>query len=249
MTRASESPQDALLYRPRNLSLHPPPFAPHYRSTALRGPRREMVVLESTLTETTGPAFGHDSITAADSELVTNMAAAGQSAIGERIIIAGQVQDENRRPVRDALIEIWQANAGGRYRHHRDDYLAPLDPNFSGCGRCMTDEYGRYRFSSVRPGPYPWPNGPNDWRPSHIHLSIFGDAFSQRLITQLYFEGDPLIARCPIIGTLPDDAAAQRLVARLDMESSVPMDSLCYRFDIVLRGTRQTPFENRPEGA
>ncbi|WP_456316574.1 protocatechuate 3,4-dioxygenase subunit beta [Teichococcus cervicalis] len=169
-------------------------------------------------------------------------------AIGERIIVFGKVLDENARPVRNTLIEVWQANAGGRYRHKNDAYLAPLDPNFGGAGRCMTDGDGNYFFRTVRPGPYPWRNHGSDWRPAHIHFSLFGDAFVQRLVSQLYFEGDPLIGLCPILGTLPDAAARERLVAKLDMNHSVPFDALAYRFDIVLRGRRQTFFETRPEG-
>ncbi len=145
-------------------------------------------------------------------------------------------------------MEFWQANAGGRYRHKKETYQAPLDPNFGGCGRTITDEDGRYFLRTVKPGPYPWPNGPNDWRPAHIHFSIFGHAFAQRLITQMYFEGDPLIPICPIVRTIPDKAAVGLLVAALDMANTIPMDSRAYKFDIVLRGRRSTPFENRMEG-
>ncbi|MBD3788701.1 MAG: protocatechuate 3,4-dioxygenase subunit beta, partial [Sphingomonadales bacterium] len=172
----------------------------------------------------------------------------GQPAIGERIIMHGRVMDDQGRPVPGVLVEIWQANAGGRYRHKKDGYLAPLDPNFSGCGRTVTNGEGRYEFLTVRPGAYPWPNGVNDWRPMHIHVSVFGHGFGQRLITQMYFEGDPLIARCPIVNTIPSQAAIDALIAPLDMSASIPMDCLAYRFDIVLRGRRQTYFENRREG-
>lgn len=160
----------------------------------------------------------------------------------------GTVTGEDGRPVTGALIEIWQANAGGRYRHARDGYLAPLDPNFGGCGRVLTDGQGRYAFRSIQPGPYPWPNGGNDWRPAHIHLSIFGHAFAQRLVTQLYFEGDPLVPHCPILRAIPRAEARERLTARLDMGATEPFDTIAWRFDIVLRGPGQTPFENRPEG-
>ena len=170
------------------------------------------------------------------------------SAIGERVVVQGRVMDERGQPVPNVLLEFWQANAGGRYRHKRDNYLAPLDPNFGGCGRTVTGDDGAYAFRTVRPGPYPWPNGPNDWRPAHIHISVFGQAFAQRLITQMYFEGDPLIPRCPIVKTINDPAAIDKLVARLDMDASAPMDSLTYRFDIILRGSRSTLFENRLEG-
>ena len=145
-------------------------------------------------------------------------------------------------------MEFWQANAGGRYRHKKDQYFAPLDPNFGGCGRTITGEDGSYSFRTIKPGPYPWPNGINDWRPSHIHFSIFGHGFVQRLITQMYFEGDPLIWKCPIVRTIPDKAAIETLIAPLDMEATIPMDARAYKFDIVLRGRRSTMFENRKEG-
>ena len=160
----------------------------------------------------------------------------------------GRVLDENARPVPNTLVEIWQANAGGRYRHKKDAYLAPIDPNFGGCGRTTTDDNGYYYFRTVKPGAYPWRNWVNNWRPAHIHVSVFGTAFAQRLITQLYFEGDPLIAKCPIVNTIPDQAARCQLIAALDMNASVPLDSIAYKFDIVLRGRRSTLFENRMEG-
>ena len=185
---------------------------------------------------------------AVTSATVTTNAATTGDALGERIYVFGRVLDENARPVPHALIEVWQANAAGRYAHVRDGYLAPLDPNFSGCGRCVSDADGRYLFRTIKPGPYPWPNNGSDWRPAHIHLSIFGEAFAQRLITQLYFEGDPLIPLCPIVNTIADKSAVDRLVARLDLRNQEPFDCLAYRFDIVLRGRRQTHFENRPEG-
>ena len=148
----------------------------------------------------------------------------------------------------NTLVEFWQANAGGRYRHRKDTYLAPIDPNFGGCGRALTDDTGYYYFRTVKPGPYPWRNFVNSWRPAHIHFSVFGSGFAQRLITQMYFEGDPLIPVCPILTTIPDKEALDRLVAPLDLNASTPFDSLAYRFDIVLRGQRSTYFENRPEG-
>ncbi len=163
-------------------------------------------------------------------------------------MVYGRVLDEAGRPVRGALVEFWQANAGGRYRHKKESYLAALDPNFGGCGRAITDENGAYEFRTVKPGAYPWPNGVNDWRPAHIHFSVFGHAFAQRLITQMYFEGDPMIWQCPIVRTIPDRAAIEQLVAALDRNATIPMDSLAYKFDIVLRGRRSTMFENRMEG-
>jgi protocatechuate 3,4-dioxygenase beta subunit len=192
--------------------------------------------------------FGHDILGPLDNDLIRNFAAPGDMAIGPRLIVHGRVLDENARPVPGALIELWQANAGGRYRHAKERYLAPLDPNFGGCGRAITDADGAYRFMTIQPGPYPWPNGPNAWRPAHIHFSVFGHSFAQRLITQMYFEGDPLIPLCPIVQAIADPAAVHQLTARLDMDATAPMDALAYRFDIVLRGRGSTPFENRMEG-
>lgn len=225
---------------------HPPAYAPGYKTSVTRAPSRALIAAPSTLSEETGPAFGHDMLGEMDNNLILNFT--GQPAVGERIIMHGRVQDDQGRPVPNTLIEIWQANAGGRYRHKKDGYAAPLDPNFGGCGRTVTDAEGRYEFLTVRPGAYPWPNGPNDWRPMHIHVSVFGSGFGQRLITQMYFEGDPLIARCPIVNTIKDRSAVEQLIAPLDMSMAIPMDCLAYRFDITLRGRRQTFFENRPEG-
>ena len=234
-------------YMRRDRRWHPPGYAPGYKSTVLRSPRRALLSLEQSVGETSGPVFGHSMITDSDRDLITNYSTGGE-AIGERIIVHGQVLDENARPVPNALLEIWQANAGGRYRHVKDGYMAALDPNFGGCGRCMTDENGYYSFRTIKPGPYPWRNDGSDWRPAHIHFSIFGAAFTQRLITQFYFEGDPLIPLCPIVNTIADPAAIDMLVARLDMGNMVPFDCLTWRWDIVLRGRRSTFFENRPEG-
>ena len=232
---------------PRDRSWHPPAWAPGYKSTGVRSPSKPLVTHPATLSENTGPVFGHDAIGPLDHDLIRNAAVDGDP-IGPRVIIHGSVADETGRPIIRGLIEIWQANAGGRYRHVNDSYLAPLDPNFSGCGRTLTDDEGNYRFHTIVPGAYPWPNGPNAWRPAHIHFSLFGPVFGQRLITQMYFEGDPLIPLCPILTCIPDAAAVQRLVAPLDTDAALSMDSLAYRFDIVLRGRRQTPFENAPEG-
>ena len=231
---------------PRQRLWHPPAYTPGYKTSVTRAPARALVSMGSTLSEETGPAFGRDMLGEMDNNLILNFT--GQPAIGERIIMHGRVLDETGRPVPGVLVEIWQANAGGRYRHKKDGYLAPLDPNFGGCGRTVTNEAGRYEFLTIRPGAYPWPNGMNEWRPMHIHVSVFGSGFGQRLITQMYFEGDPLIARCPIANTIPSTEALARLVAPLDMQAAIPMDCLAYRFDIVLRGRRQTHFENRPEG-
>lgn len=231
----------------RDRQLHPPAFAPEYKSSTLRSPRHALLSLQNSGSELTGPRFDHNDLGPLDNDLILNYAKGGEP-IGPRIIVHGQVLDENNRPVPNALLEFWQANAGGRYRHKKDTYLAAIDPNFGGCGRCLTDENGYYYFRTVRPGPYPWRNYVNNWRPAHIHFSIFGTAFAQRLITQMYFEGDPLIPLCPIVNTVPDQAAIERLIAPLDMNATVPIDTMAYRFDIVLRGRRSTLFENRLEG-
>jgi protocatechuate 3,4-dioxygenase, beta subunit len=238
---------DLTEFLPRDRHWHPPAYAPGYKSTLLRAPRRPLLVMPQSEGELTGPLFGHGMLRPLDNDLIRNYASNGE-AIGERIVVQGKVQDENGRPVVGTLIEIWQANAGGRYRHVSDQYVAALDPNFGGGGRCITDADGRYSFRTVKPGPYPFRNGGADWRPSHIHLSIFGHAFVQRLVTQFYFEGDPLIRHCPIANTLADKAAIDRLTAKLDRDSALPFDSLAYRFDIVLRGRRSTSFENRRDG-
>ncbi|MBD1204926.1 MAG: protocatechuate 3,4-dioxygenase subunit beta [Rhodobacteraceae bacterium] len=231
----------------RDRTLHPPAFDPGYKTSVTRSPRLPLLTLQQTASEITGPTFGHGDIGALDNDLTRNFDHGGMP-VGERMILHGRVLDENARPVPGTLVEIWQANASGRYRHKKDAYLGALDPNFGGCGRTLTDAEGRYAFRTIKPGPYPWLNFVNSWRPRHIHVSVFGTAFSQRLITQLYFEGDPLIAQCPIVRTIPDADAVDRLIAVLDMNASVPMDCLAYRFDIVLRGRRSTLFENRLEG-
>ena len=233
---------------PRDRGIHPVPYDPDYKTSVSRSPTLPLLSMESTVTEETGPRFGHGLIGALDNNLILNWTKGKAPAIGERILVHGRVVDENNRPVPQTLVDIWHANAGGRYRHVKDGYLAPLDPNFGGCGRTLTDDEGNYQFLTIRPGAYPWPNRGNDWRPMHIHFSIFGTGFGQRLISQMYFEGDPLIARCPIAATIKDRSQLDRLVAPLDMSRARPLDFLAYRFDIVLRGRRQTMFENRPEG-
>ena len=232
----------------RDRTWHPPAFTPGYKTSVLRSPQKALISLDNTISEITGPVFGHNILGENDDDLIHNFAKPGESAIGPRIIVYGRVLDERGKGVPSALLEFWQANAGGRYRHKKEGYLAPLDPNFGGCGRTITDEDGSYAFRTIQPGPYPWPNGPNDWRPAHIHFSIFGQGFVQRLITQMYFEGDPMIWKCPIVRTIPDRMAIEGLIAALDMESTIPMDSRAYKFDIVLRGRRSTMFENRMEG-
>ena len=232
----------------RDRSWHPPALAPSYKTSVARSPQYAPISLENTPSEITGPRFGHSDIDPLDNDLLKNYAKPSESPIGERIIVHGRVLDENARPVPHTLVEVWQANAGGRYRHKKDTYLAPIDPNFGGCGRTLTDADGYYYFRTVKPGAYPWRNGINDWRPAHIHLSVFGSGFAQRLVTQLYFEGDPLIARCPIVQTVADPAAIDMLTAKLDINATIPLDTIAYRFDIVLRGRRSTLFENKLEG-
>lgn len=236
----------ALFHRDRNW--HPKGLTPDYKTSVVRSPQRALLSMNTTLSEETGPVFGHDMLGPLDNDLILNFAQPGEMAIGQRTIVHGRVLDENGRGVPGALLEFWQANAGGRYRHKKEGYLAPLDPNFGGCGRTITDDQGGYSFRTIKPGAYPWPNGVNDWRPAHIHFSVFGPSFGQRLITQMYFEGDPLIWKCPIVAAITDKAAVEQLIAPLDMINTVPMDARAYKFDIVLRGRRSTLFENRVEG-
>ncbi len=232
----------------RDRGWHPAPLTPAYKTSVARSPSRAPISFPTTLSEETGPVFTRDILGPLDGDLIHNFATSEAGAIGPRIVVQGRVLDQDGRGVPGGLIEVWQANAGGRYRHKKEGYLAPLDPDFGGCGRCITDASGNYEFRTIQPGPYPWPNGPNDWRPAHIHFSVFGQSFGQRLITQMYFDGDPMIWHCPIVGTIPTRAGIESLVARLDMEATIPMDARVYRFDIVLRGRRQTLFENRMEG-
>ena len=233
---------------PRDRDWQPKALTPPYKTSIKRSPQSALLSFSTTLSEETSPVFGQNLIGELDNDLIHNYAATGQNAIGPRIIVHGRVLDENGRGVPGALLEFWQANAGGRYRHKNEGYLASLDPNFGGCGRTITADDGSYEFRTIQPGPYPWPNEMNDWRPAHIHFSIFGHGFAQRLITQMYFEGDPHIKLCPIVGILKTQEAIDALTAPLDMNRTVPMDSRAYKFDIVLRGRRQTYFENRKEG-
>jgi protocatechuate 3,4-dioxygenase beta subunit len=215
-------------------------YAP-YRSSALRHPRQSLVaVRDPESVELSGPAFGATDVTALDHDLTRQHHG---EPLGERITVTGRVLDRAGQPVRGQLVEIWQANASGRYAHQRDDHPAPLDPNFTGVGRCLTDESGGYAFTTVKPGAYPWRNHTNAWRPAHIHFSLFGSAFSQRLVTQMYFPGDPLFAHDPILQSVTDDDARQRLVAAYDHELSEPEWSLGYRWDIVLDGPTATWIE------
>jgi len=235
-------------FTPRDRDWQPDALTPPYKTSIKRSPQAALLAFPTTLSEQTSPVFGHNLLGELDNDLILNYASSGESAIGPRLIVHGRVLDQTGRGIPGALLEFWQANAGGRYRHKKESYLAALDPNFGGCGRTITGEDGSYELRTIMPGPYPWPNGVNDWRPAHIHFSLFGHGFAQRLVTQMYFQGDPLIPLCPIVGSLRSQEAADALTARLDMNRTVPMDSLAYRFDMVLRGQRQTYFENRKEG-
>ena len=216
---------------------------PGYRSTAFRAPGRPLVSLPEELHALDGPVFGEEVLGALDSDLTRQHE--GQP-LGERIIVSGRLLDEDGRPLRGALLEVWQANAAGRYRHDVDQHPAPLDPNFSGAGRCLTDEDGRYRFVTIKPGSYPWGNHDNAWRPAHIHFSVFGRAFSQRLVTQMYFPGDPLLRYDPIIHAVRDPRARDLLIAEFDPEQTEPQWALAYRWDVVLgRGRAATPLEEQ----
>lgn len=227
-------------YRRFEPGTQPEYLYPPYRSTLRRAPSQPLIILPHTLSEVTGPLFGDQVISETDNDLTRQH---DGEPIGERIIVTGRVLDGDGNPVRDTLIEIWQANSAGRYLHLVDDHPAPLDPNFSGAGRTLTDAQGRYTFVTIKPGSYPWRNHENAWRPAHIHFSVFGPAFATRLVGQMYFPGDPLFAYDPVLQSIPDERARQRLVARFDLETTKAGWALGYRFDIVLRGREATPFE------
>jgi protocatechuate 3,4-dioxygenase beta subunit len=220
--------------------VHPAADYPPYRSSQLRHPREPLVVIPQTLSELTGPVYPYGTIGGADADLTRQHAG---EPIGQRIIVAGRVLDEDGRPVRNTLVEVWQANAGGRYAHRKDRFPAALDPNFSGAGRTITDEEGRWRFVTILPGRYPWPNHYNAWRPSHIHFSLFGQNLLTRLVTQMYFPGDPLHALDPVMNSVRDDAARARLVCAFDIDLTEENWALGFRWDIMLRGRNATPFE------
>ena len=215
-----------------------------YKSTTKRGPTKPLIPMAHTLSELTGPVYGHDDLNPLDNDLTKNSAINGEP-IGERIIVVGRVTDQADRPVRNALLEVWQANATGRYWHKVDQHDAPLDPNFYGAGRVLTDDNGEYRFVTIKPGAYPWRNHHNAWRPPHIHFSIFGHEFLSRLVTQMYFPGDPLLALDPIYNSIPDESARQLLVSTYAHDITTPEWALGYRFNIVLCGSRETPFETK----
>jgi protocatechuate 3,4-dioxygenase beta subunit len=220
---------------------HPPLDHPGYKSTRLRHPRQPLIRLPQTVTEITGPQLGPARLLGPHDADLTRQHEG--EPIGERIIVSGRVLDTEGKPLRDTLVEVWQANAAGRYRHQSDRWPAPLDPSFSGAGRCVTDDEGRFRFTTIKPGAYPWGNHHNAWRPAHIHFSLLGRAFAQRLVTQMYFPGDPLFAYDPIFNSVRDPAARGRMVSRFSIHDSRPDWALAYEWDIFLRGPGATPFE------
>jgi protocatechuate 3,4-dioxygenase, beta subunit len=228
-------------YAPRDWSSQPPYLHPDYRSTVLRAPSRPLIPIRQSLSELTGPVYGHDSLGALDTDLTRNAVKSGEP-IGERILVTGRVLDEDGRPQPNMLVEIWQANSAGRYVHVADQHPAPLDPNFLGAGRCVTDSQGRYKFYTIKPGAYPWGNHDNAWRPAHIHFSLFGPSIVTRLVTQMYFPGDPLLAFDPVYLGVPADHR-DLLISKFKLDHTEPSFALGYEFDFVLRGRRQTPTE------
>jgi protocatechuate 3,4-dioxygenase, beta subunit len=228
----------------RDAGVDPPNDFPAYVGTRLRAPNQAPILLAQSLTELTGPLLGPGRVEPADADLTAQGTGTPQ---GERLIVHGRLLDSDGRAVRAGLVEIWQANAAGRYAHPGDQHAAPLDPNFTGVGRALTDSDGRFRFVTIRPGAYPWRNHQNAWRPSHIHFSVFGDAFPQRLVTQMYFPGDPLFGQDPIFNSVPDPKGRERLISRLDLDATIPEIALAFRFDIVLRGREATPFETEDD--
>jgi protocatechuate 3,4-dioxygenase, beta subunit len=228
-------------YRREEPGSQPDYHSPGYRSTIDRSPRQPLIIQPHTLSEITGPVYGHERIGPLDADLTRQHQG---EPLGERIIVTGRVLDENGRPQTNTLVELWQANSAGRYIHARDQHPAPLDPNFSGAGRAMTDESGMYKFLTIKPGAYPWKNHRNAWRPPHIHFSLFGPSFTTRLVTQMYFPGDPLLALDPIYNSVTDPKAAARMVSAFDIEHTEAEWALGYRFDIVLRGRDATPMEH-----
>jgi protocatechuate 3,4-dioxygenase, beta subunit len=227
-------------YRRDDVEVDPPYFHPDYVATRTRAPKRPLVPLPHTLSEVTGPVYGHEAVGQLDHDLTRQFEG---EPLGERIILHGRLLDGDGRPVRNSLVELWQANSAGRYHHDVDVHPAPLDPNFAGAGRCLTDDEGRYRFITMKPGAYPWRNHPNAWRAAHIHLSLFGPAFATRLVTQMYFPGDPLFYQDPIFNSVRDPKDRERMVSRFDLDETVPEWALAYNFDIVLRGRESTPVE------
>jgi protocatechuate 3,4-dioxygenase, beta subunit len=234
-------------YGPKAYPDHPPFSYPDYRSTVLRSPTHDLQKIVQTLTETTGPGPAWAGVAEEDSDLTTN-AGTGGVAIGERIIVTGRVLDEDGKGIAGVLLEIWQANACGRYVHWRETaFPAPLDPNFIGVGQCLTGKDGEYRFITVKPGPYPWGNHPNAWRPAHIHFSIMGPALGSRLVTQMYFEGDPLFPLDPIFNSVPEHSR-HRMIAQYDHGVTEENWALGWRWDVVLRGPQAIHFEDEEAG-
>jgi protocatechuate 3,4-dioxygenase beta subunit len=231
-------------YRPDAPGTHPPPGFEGYRSTALRHPKNPLHLLPHRLTELTGPVFGDERVGAGEDDMTQF---AGGEAVGQRIVVHGRLLDADGRPVPGQLLELWQANAAGRYRHVVDQWPAPLDPHFAGLGRTVTDADGRYRITTIKPGAYPWRNHANAWRPAHIHFSVFGRAFTQRLVTQMYFPDDPLFFQDPIFNSVPDPKARARMISAYDHDTTTDHWALGFRFDIVLRGRDATPFESEPD--
>jgi protocatechuate 3,4-dioxygenase beta subunit len=227
-------------YRRPYVDTQPEYLFPKYASTVKRAPTQPLVILPHTLSELTAPVFGYGEIKPSDADLTKQHKGEPQ---GERIVVSGRVLDENGKPVPNILVEIWQANAAGRYNHRVDQHDAPIDPNFTGAGRFFTDKDGNYRFMTIRPGEYPWRNHHNAWRPAHIHFSLFGPAIVSRLITQMYFPGDPLLEYDPMFMCVADEKARNRLVSVFDWETTIPEYALGYRWDIVLRGREATPME------
>jgi protocatechuate 3,4-dioxygenase, beta subunit len=224
----------------KSTEVHPASLTPAYGSSQRRAPSQPLVQIPVSMTELAGPVFGHNAVRLDEADLTKQHKG---EPLGERIIVAGRVTDEDGRPVPNTLVEIWQANAAGRYVHVVDQHPAPLDPNFTGAGRVVTDAEGRYRFVTVKPGSYPWRNHHNAWRPAHIHLSLFGASFLSRMVTQMYFPGDPLFQFDPIYNSVPDEKARQRMVSRFSLDLTEPEWALGYIFDIVLRGREATPME------
>jgi protocatechuate 3,4-dioxygenase, beta subunit len=244
-TRTTEASRDRATessagYQRPPLGTQPEYLHPPYASSVKRAPKRPLVLLPHTLSEITGPIFGQQAVRPSDNDLTAQH---GSEPLGERIVVTGRVLDQDGRPIPHTLVEVWQANAAGRYRHVNDAHPAPLDPNFDGYGRAITDADGWYRFVTIKPGAYPWGNHPNAWRPAHIHFSLFGPAFATRLVTQMYFPGDPLLPFDPIFNSTADEKARARLVAAFDWENTIPERALGFRFDLVLRGRDATPMQ------
>ena len=232
---------DPVPYRRDKADEQPPYDYPAYESTIKRHPNQRLVILPHTLSEVTGPVYGHGKVLPEDADLTRQHK---DAPLGERIIVTGRVLDDNGRPIPHTLVEIWQANSAGRYIHQRDQHPAPLDANFTGAGRAVTDADGRYRFVTIKPGAYPWLNHPNAWRPAHIHFSVFGASFITRLVTQMYFPGDPLFPFDPIYNSISEPKARERMIARFDLGTTVPEWALGFQYDIVLRGPQATPMEH-----